>query len=255
MLSSHGKWPRTQRRKRRSALRPKPYWLSALYASMLATLLWVGVNGLYQVIRKPTELFFPVSGALNKSPSQAWREYRGEFQRASTADISAEFLAALAQTESTANPIARPDWRWSWSLNPLHVYRPASTAVGMYQMTDGNFYQAKRLCIRAHAVQHDCWKNAFYSRVFPADAIEMTSAYLDTTVSEIIQRRHRHASIEQKENLAALVHLCGPGVGDLYASAFFTLPSAQHCGSENPRRYVARVASYRRVFEELSSNN
>jgi len=44
--------------------------------------------------------------------------------------VSAEFLAALAQVENDGNPIATTYWRWSW--NPFEVYRPASSALGMF---------------------------------------------------------------------------------------------------------------------------
>jgi hypothetical protein len=37
--------------------------------------LWLAANWGYQVIRKPAELFFPVSGALSKTPAETWRQY------------------------------------------------------------------------------------------------------------------------------------------------------------------------------------
>ncbi len=45
----------------------------------------VSANFLYQVIRKPTELFFPVSGTLYKSPTETWDAYATIFRRHSTA--------------------------------------------------------------------------------------------------------------------------------------------------------------------------
>ena len=70
---------------------------------------------LYQVIRKPSELFFPVSGALFKTPAETWRDYGALFRRYSTPSSSAQLLAALAQVEASGNPLARTYWRWSWS--------------------------------------------------------------------------------------------------------------------------------------------
>ena len=55
----------------------------------------------YQVVRKPAELFFPVSGALNKTPEETWRQYEAIFRRHSTA-VMPELLAALAQVEGSA---------------------------------------------------------------------------------------------------------------------------------------------------------
>src|SRR5689334_18522329 len=95
------------------------------------------LNVLYQVIRKPSELFFPVSGTLYKTPSETWDVYAPMFRRHSTATITPEFLAALAQIEGSGNPIVRTYWRFSFTSRPFEIYRPASSAVGMYQITDG----------------------------------------------------------------------------------------------------------------------
>ena len=35
----------------------------------------LAINWIYQVIRKPSELFFPVSGTLYKTPPETWRQY------------------------------------------------------------------------------------------------------------------------------------------------------------------------------------
>ena len=117
----------------------------------LATL-WAVVNGIYQVTRKPTELFFPVSGTLYKTPSETWDAYAPLFRRYATKVITPEFLAALAQVEGSGNPVVRTYWRWSLTISPFEVYRPASSAVGMYQITDGTFEEAKRYCIHDHVV-------------------------------------------------------------------------------------------------------
>ena len=68
----------------------------------------------YQAIRKPTELFFPVSGVLAKTPRDTWQEYGAAFRRFATPAISPELLAALAQVEGSGNPLVRTYWRWAW---------------------------------------------------------------------------------------------------------------------------------------------
>src|SRR5882672_4344943 len=100
-------------------------------------ILAVGVvlNGVVQVIRKPTEMFFPVSGTLAKAPPETWRRYGPLFREHSTAVLTPDLLAALAQVEGAGNPVARTYWRWRLTWNPLELYRPASSAVGMYQIT------------------------------------------------------------------------------------------------------------------------
>src|SRR3954471_20748204 len=159
-----------------------------LVTAIAATLtVWLLVNWAFQVIRKPTELFFPVSERLYKPPRETWAEYGSIFRSYSTAVMTADLLAALAQVEGAGNPLARTFWRWSFTSNPFEIYKPASSAVGMYQITDGTFEIERQLCIHDHtAVEtgpwydwRSCWFNFLYSRVWAAHAVEMTSAYLD----------------------------------------------------------------------------
>src|SRR3989449_10648573 len=85
---------------------------------------WSGVNWGYRVIRKPTELFFPVSAALGKTPPETWRKYEPLFREHATAVITPELLAALAQVEGAGNPVARTYWRWRLTWKPFELYRP-----------------------------------------------------------------------------------------------------------------------------------
>ena len=134
------------------ALRTVPRAIQAGIAVAALVLLTFAVNWVYQVARKPAELFFPVSGTLSKTPAQTWRSYAAIFRQHATAVITPEFLAALAQIEGTGNPVAQTYWRWRLTTKPFDVYRPASSAVGMYQTTDGTFGEAKRYCIHDHVV-------------------------------------------------------------------------------------------------------
>src|SRR5882672_1893009 len=180
---------------------------AALVLTVLV-LLWAAENWMVQVWRKPTEMFFPVGQAIVKSPTSTWREYGPLFREHSTPVITAELLAALAQVECAGNPVATPQWNWRWSRNPFEWYRPASSAVGMFQITDAAFRDAKRYCIHDHAVVEDgpwydpgsCWFNGLYTRVLPGHAIEMTSALLDRRVASMIARST--AKREQKQDLA-----------------------------------------------------
>jgi len=214
-----------------------------------------------QVARKPAEVFFPVSGSLAKDPSQTWREYGGLFAAHSTAVMTPELLAALAQIEGSGNPVARTYWRWRLSWNPFDVYRPASSAVGMFQITDGTFAEARRYCIHNHIVVEDgpwnnprsCWFNAFYTRVVPGHAVEMTAALLDRTVARTLDRHGiTAASLRQRQDLAAVIHLCGSGAGDAYARRGFRLGHGQRCGDHDPRRYLAEVNALKLQFARLA---
>src|SRR3954468_24202148 len=187
-------------------------------AAMLLAVL-VLVNIAYQTVRKPTELFVLVGHALDKEPSDTWRQYGPLFRKHSTATITPELLAALAQVETSGNPVARTYWRWRWSFNPLAIYRPASSAVGLYQMTDPALSEAARFCIRGNAVtETGCGFTSLYTRAIPSHAIELASAYLDRNVAEILARADDvKASAQQKQDLAAFVHLCGAGPATAYA--------------------------------------
>jgi hypothetical protein len=213
------------------------------------------LNWAYQIVRKPAELFFPVSGALAKTPAETWAQYAAIFREHSTAVMTPQLLAALAQVEGAGNPVARTPWRWRATHDPREVYRPASSAVGMYQITDGTFREAKRYCIRDHvALEDGCWFNSLYMRVLPSHAVELTSAYLDRSVATVLARhRIAAATLEQKQDLAALIHLCGAGAGDAYARRGLRLTAGQRCGEHDARAYLARVNAMKRLFARLSA--
>src|SRR5712672_2636027 len=155
-----------------AALRTAPAPVQIIAGALALLAPWAAVHGVYQAIPQPTELFLPVSGALDKTPAETWRSYGPLFIEHSTAVITPALLAALAQVEGSGNPVARTYWRWRPARNPFEVYGPASSAVGMYQITDGTFTEAKRYCIHDHVVAEEgpwldpssCWFNALYSR-------------------------------------------------------------------------------------------
>jgi hypothetical protein len=223
---------------------------------------WASTNLACQVVRKPTELFFPLSAASYKTPTETWDSYAHLFRRHSTPVITAEFLAALAQVEGSGNPVVRTYWRWSWGLHPFELYRPASSAVGMYQFTDGTFELAKRYCIHDHVVVEagpwyawrSCWFNELYFRVIPSHAIELTSAFLDRSVANTLERRGlQGATLAQRQRLAAVIHLCGAGAGDRFARGGLALGSGLRCGDHGARGYVLRIEDMIRVFEGLAA--
>ena len=84
----------------RRAFARAPGFLQAAVVLSILIAVWFVVNGLYQVARKPTELFFPVSGTLNKTPRETWRQYGPLFRKYSTEVMSPELLAALGDWHS-----------------------------------------------------------------------------------------------------------------------------------------------------------
>jgi hypothetical protein len=221
---------------------------------------WFALNWVYQVVRKPGEILAPVSDSLAKSPSSTWQSYGPLFEKHSTKIISPEFLAALAQVEGSGNPIASTYWRWRWSWNPFEIYRPASSAVGMFQITDGTFAEARKYCIRDHQVIADgpwnevrsCWFNSFYSRTVPSHSIQLTAAYLHRTVVQTLAARPSVRSTPaQQQRLAAVIHLCGLKRGEVFARRGFKLARGERCGTHNLARYLAHIDVMKRRFVEL----
>jgi hypothetical protein len=245
------------------ALRGVPVAIRIIVATVLLVAVWAAVNVIVQVARKPTEMFFPASGSLAKAPAETWRRYGPLFDEHSTAVITPELLAALAQVEGSGNPVARTYWQWRFSWNPFELYRPASSAVGMFQITDGTFAEASRYCIHNHLVVEDgpwhdprsCWFNAFYTRVLPGHAMEMTAALLDRTVARTLEsNRIAGASLQHRQDLAAVIHLCGAGAGNAYARGDFRLRRGQRCGDHDVHRYLARVNALKRQFARFGAS-
>lgn len=246
------------------AVLKSPPTMRAVLIAVFLLLLWLGLNWAYHAFNKPSEILFPLDRALNKRPIETWKEYGPLFREHATSVITAELLAALAQTEGAGNPVARTYWRWHLSWNPFEWYQPASSAVGMYQITDGTFREATRYCIHDHVVVEDgpwndlnsCWFNSLYTRVVPSHAIEVTSASLDRAVAKAIGTRlGGKITLKQKQDLAALIHLCGAGAGHAYASRGFRLTPGQRCGDHDVSSYLARVNALKFEFSKPAAGD
>jgi len=263
-----GMSPRRGRRKqkRRVRWRKRAHWLQRQFYAMprplriamiTASVLVVAATGnfVYQVARKPTEMFFPVAGVLDKMPAETWEAYAPLFREHSTAAVPPELLAALAQVEAAGNPLARTYWRWSLTWDPLSIYKPASSAVGMYQMTDAAFADSRDYCIHDHVAADDCWFTGLYTRVLPSHAIELAAVSLDRQVASILAKYpHAKVGARQKQDLAALIHLCGAGVARAIARNGFHLIAGQRCGDHSAAHYLAAVDAMTRRFQRLSAN-
>jgi hypothetical protein len=239
-----------------------PIWVRVAAALSAVAIAWAAANWMVQVWRKPAEMLFPVGHALVKSPASTWREYGPLFREHSTPVITAELLAALAQVEGAGNPVALPQWTWRWSRNPFEWYRPASSAVGMFQITDAAFRDAKRYCIHDHAVaeagpwydMHSCWLNGLYTRVLPSHAIEMTSALLDRNVAGMLSRSGiTKATPGQKQDLAAVIHLCGLARGQAFGRRDFRPAAGERCGAQELRGYLLQINELKGRFAALAA--
>ena len=238
---------------------PRTAWAAAPVALRIAIVvaaLLIGaplVTLVVQVARKPTELLFFADTALSKQPADTWRHYGALFRKYSTDAVSPELLAALTQTESTGNPAVRTYWRWRWGWNPFAWYRPASSAVGLLQMTDPAFAEASRFCIRGHVVVSDCWFTSMYFRSLPGHAIELASIYLDRqTASVLIAVPGKAPSATQKQDLAAIIHLCGAGPGRGFVRRGFVPAPGERCGDHSVAGYLGRVNAMKQQFVRLA---
>jgi hypothetical protein len=230
----------------------------------VALALWAPINLAYQITQKPSELLAPLSGLLIKTPDATWASYALLFRRYATQNVAPELLAALAQAESAGNPVATTYWHWRFSLNPLAIYRPASSSVGMYQMTDAAYAEARRFCVSHHHVTEDrsdsdapaCGQGGDYWRILPSDAIQLTASYLDRKIATLLAKR-RPAPItqQQKDNLAAVIHLCGPGPAASYLKRGFHLAPGERCGDQDIAAYVGRVSNFERQFRRLGQGD
>ena len=233
---------------------PRAARIAGVVAILLAT--FTLTNLIYQVIHKPTELFFFVGHRLDKEPPETWRQYGALFRTYSTRSITPELLAALAQVESSGNPVDRTYWRWRWSLNPFAIYQPASSAVGLYQTTDPAYAEAARFCIRDNAVTDTgCGFTSLYFRAFPSHAIELASVYLDRHVADVLALAGDvKPNPQQKQDLAAFIHLCGAGPATAYARRHFQMISGERCGDHLVAAYISRVNAMKRQFLRLAAD-
>jgi hypothetical protein len=61
------------------------------------------------------------------------------------------------------------------------------------------------------------------------------------------------ASPQQRQRLAAVVHLCGAGAADGYAARGFRFATGQRCGDHDPRLYLAQVTRLEREFSGFAA--
>ncbi len=225
---------------------------------MTIVLLLFTANGLYQVFMKPTELIRFLGFDEPRNVTETWDEYGNLFNRHKTPITTPDFLAALAQAESGGNPIAGPGWKLRMTANLSQIYAPASSSLGLYQITDGFYNQAKNYCINSGKVKRrkpwyefdTCWTRLFYSRLYPSHAIEMTSAYLTLTTRKILRRfGKKKVKRSVKQTVAAISHLCGKRVAYQYVKRNFKAPKGKKCGSHSLSRYVKRVKAYQKAFQ------
>lgn len=207
----------------------------------------------YHVYKHPSLVFYPVSVFFNKTTYETWEEYQDEFYYYGSKKVEPEFLGALAQTESMGNPFALTYWQLGWSSNPLNWYRPASTATGILQVTQGTWKDMKQYCLGEGGVKYAknlgaCPANMFRFRIFPTHAIHMVSAWF-----------HKHSQPlaltgKLQRKYLSVLHLCGKSKAKLLRKKGFNLSKIGRCGSHNPRNYFAKVERIYKKIKQIRLN-
>jgi hypothetical protein len=225
--------------------------------TMLAATNWV-----IQVYRNPAILLDLFAGDDFKSSRTTWKAYRHLFERHSTAIMTPEFLAAIAQVESAGNPLVIPEWKWRFTADLTRIYAPASTSAGLYQYTRSTFLDAKRFCIHWHRVAFKsalldpfgCWFNGLYSRFWPSHAIEMTSARLHYYVETTLNKTDRRGtSLLNQQQLAAVIHLCGVNKGESFARYQFDFKKLASCYDHRTFAYFNRIRQAMNQIQPISA--
>jgi hypothetical protein len=123
-------------------------------------------------------------------------------------------------------------------------------------MTDAAFAEARRYCIYHHTVvEEGCPLKGLYTRVVPSHAIELTAVFLDRNVTAILSHRPSSAaSPHRKQELAAMIHLCGPGSAKAFARHGFYLTDRERCGDHDVATYLAQVNALRQEFLRFAAD-
>ena len=121
---------------------------------------------------------------------------------------------------------------------------------------DPAYAEAARFCIRDHAVTDaGCGFTSLYFRALPSHAIELASVYLDRNVASVLALAGDvKPSPQQKQDLAAFIHLCGAGPATAYARRHFQMISGERCGDHLVAAYISGVNAMKRQFLRLAAD-
>lgn len=210
------------------------------------------LNIAYQVYKKPTEVFRPFESLLIKSPLETWKSYSEDFKRFSTFRTPASFLAALAQVESAGNPWANSFWKFRWTTRWDQIFSPASTAVGLLQITEPTLKEAKEFCFVEGKIHRskNC-EQRWLSRLSARDSIELTSARMNYYLRRITKK---NTSKRNYEKLASVLHLCGLKKARLFTRMNFRFAVIGRCGLHRPQRYYQKISQMKYRFERIEAD-
>ncbi len=218
-----------------------------------ATILAVfsAANLIYQVARKPTEMFFPASGTLNKMPLETWRQYAPLFREYSTAAITPELLAALAQVESAGKHLLAV-------ASDLGSLRDLPASIEQCRHVPDDQPNLRRDQALLHPPSYRRERRLFMERTLSTGCaqprVEPTPVYLDRNVTQIVAHRRPASTPQQKEELAAIIHLCGAGSARVFARRGFSLTAGERCGDHDVAAYLAQISVMKQEFQRFAAN-
>ena len=67
------------------------------------------------------------------------------------------------------------------------------------------------------------------------------------------QRRTAGISRQRREELAAIIHLCGAGPAKIFVRSGFRLMPGERCGDHDVAAYVAEINTMKRKFLRLAA--
>src|SRR5438477_3786441 len=95
-----------------------------------------------------------------------------------------------------------------------------------------------------------------HSRILPRLATELVAVFLDRKVAAILgHRRKTKISRQQREELAAVTHLCGTGPATAFARRGFRLMPGERCGDHEVAAYLGQINAMKRRFLQLAAEN
>jgi hypothetical protein len=80
----------------------------------------------------------------------------------------------------------------------------------------------------------------------------MTAAYLHQSVVDTLAARPiAKITVAQKQNLAAVIHLCGAKRGEKFVRQDFRPAPGERCGTHSLGRYLLRIERMKTLFGRL----
>lgn len=210
----------------------------------------------FHIYHKPSIILLPVSNSFNKLPNETWDTYKDYFNEYSSKTISPFLIAAIVQHESAGNPLAQTYWKWNWDVNPFKWFAPASSSLGLMQMTSGTWEDAKKFCTLGGEVireegKKSCW-NFLASRLFPASNIRLASIryhYYLKKWKESLGVDNLSSKLSRR--FISVMHLCGVEKAFKWADKPHLLKK-RRCGGHSVREYLRSIARLERKFRNIS---